>query len=649
VGAPESTQSRSLTGDMSRFHGPLELSCQALSPDRNLLKSQAPLSLNAMALRALVFSSDGSTTSALCHVLTDLGIEAEICSEMLVAVERITSQPYNALLVDWDQQAEAIFLVKQLRELKLASQALTLALVENDEDLPQALQAGANSVIRKPIDSQQARDTLSTAKQLILARQVEPRAAQPASPEPRAPEPPPVEQPNDELPVVPEQTAPIEGPFAIDDPVNFEAVEQNEKPKRGFLQQTAPRSALEAEQVLANSEPQAPEPQPAPPAPVPVPDPAIRERALSILGYGANPEPKSAPRSENNGSGTLEDFAAPNPVKPREPRSQDLHQEFSSLPEDFDQTQDEQNASRSHKSVYAVAAAVLIACSLWVLAPGNKYVARLKDLQIPHLQSSHAAPAVPTNVPRSPVHASTPKAEDPVLPDPALTESQDEASSNVQVIENKPIPIAGAQQPPTSDAPPDAQPVTTADTPPSPEPTPTTSTPPATVPAESAAATSHPQLQPATATQVSSSSAPPAPVAVPLPPAKPTDSALSDTGSRPAVIIPDSLKNSPSASSMNSLEPPIVPEETSRSMLLNKVDPEYPPIAIPQRLEGTVILQVFVSPDGNVRDIKLVRGYFLLGKAAFDAVHQWRFKPYSQNGKPTEFQTYVTLNFKLPS
>ena len=78
-----------------------------------------------MALRALVFSSDGSTTSALCHVLTDLGIEAEICSEMLVAVERITSQPYDALLVDWDQQAEAIFLVKQLRELKLAAQALT--------------------------------------------------------------------------------------------------------------------------------------------------------------------------------------------------------------------------------------------------------------------------------------------------------------------------------------------------------------------------------------------------------------------------------------------------------------------------------------------------------------------------------------------
>jgi protein TonB len=100
---------------------------------------------------------------------------------------------------------------------------------------------------------------------------------------------------------------------------------------------------------------------------------------------------------------------------------------------------------------------------------------------------------------------------------------------------------------------------------------------------------------------------------------------------------------------MNSLEPPVIPEDTARSMLLNQVEPAYPPIAIPQHLEGTVILQVFVGPDGAVRDIKLVRGYFLLGKAAFDAVHHWRFKPYSQNGKAIEFQTYITLNFKLPS
>jgi len=119
--------------------------------------------------------------------------------------------------------------------------------------------------------------------------------------------------------------------------------------------------------------------------------------------------------------------------------------------------------------------------------------------------------------------------------------------------------------------------------------------------------------------------------------------------SSPAVIIPDSLKKAPPAGSINSVEPPTIPEETSRSMLLKQVEPEYPPIAIPQKLEGTVILQAFVGQDGSVRDLKLVRGYFLLGRAAFDAVRQWRFKPYTQNGKPSEFQTYITISFKLPN
>jgi outer membrane biosynthesis protein TonB len=29
-------------------------------------------------------------------------------------------------------------------------------------------------------------------------------------------------------------------------------------------------------------------------------------------------------------------------------------------------------------------------------------------------------------------------------------------------------------------------------------------------------------------------------------------------------------------------------------------------------------------------------------------VKQWRYKPYSRNGEPTDFQTRVTVDFKLP-
>ena len=625
------------------------------SPDRNLLKAHAPRSLSTMALRALVFSSDGSTTSALCHVLTDLGIEAEICSEMLVAVERITSQPYNALLVDWDQQAEAIFLVKQLRELKLAAQALILAIVQNDEDLPQALQAGANSVIRKPIDPHQAHDTMATAKQLILARQPLPKQTETALADTVADEAQPQSEADSDQPPVSSASmpTPAEGGFAIDDPANFNAAEEA-KPKRGFLQQTAHRSALEAEQSVGGGELPAAESSPAPPRPA-VPDPAARERALSFLGYGPKAEPSSTSPTKND-AGTLEDFAAPPPAAAQEPRSQDVNREFSSLPEDFERNKDSADEAdpgprHTRYGFYAAAAALLIAGCLWVFAPGDSYVARLKNFHLPRPNKTHPATSAPVADAHPTTRVQPSKPEEPILPDPSVTQSEDEESSNIQIIENKPMPIAGAQQPPTSDAPPGAQPVITPD--PSTA-SATQSNVPAPVSAE-ATSSSHPQIQPAAATQISpapapSTALPPAPQVAAPSAAHAPDSPPSDpSAARPAVIIPESLKNFPSASSIKTLEPSVVPEETSRSMLLKQVDPDYPPIAIPQRLEGTVILQVFVGPDGAVRDIKLVRGYFVLGRSAFDAVRQWRFKPYIQNGKPTDFQTYITITFKLPT
>lgn len=78
------------------------------------------------------------------------------------------------------------------------------------------------------------------------------------------------------------------------------------------------------------------------------------------------------------------------------------------------------------------------------------------------------------------------------------------------------------------------------------------------------------------------------------------------------------------------------------------MDPEYPVQAQEQRLEGSVVLQVWVGMDGSVQDLKLMKGYIVLGKAAVDAVRQWRFKPYGPNGKPIDYQTSVTVNFKLP-
>jgi len=61
-----------------------------------------------------------------------------------------------------------------------------------------------------------------------------------------------------------------------------------------------------------------------------------------------------------------------------------------------------------------------------------------------------------------------------------------------------------------------------------------------------------------------------------------------------------------------------------------------------------VVLQAIISRDGSIEDLKLVRGAFVLSKAAIAAVKQWRFQPYTLNGHAAQTQTTITINFSAP-
>jgi len=126
-----------------------------------------------------------------------------------------------------------------------------------------------------------------------------------------------------------------------------------------------------------------------------------------------------------------------------------------------------------------------------------------------------------------------------------------------------------------------------------------------------------------------------------------------------AVRIPDSLNNPVQSASLRSvarigpsllaaLEPVSLSEELSRRLLLQKVLPTYPEQAVKARLQGPVVLQAWIGRDGTIHDLKLVRGSFLLGQAAYRAVKQWRYQPYLVNGRAVEAETFVTVDFKLP-
>ncbi|MFZ1928641.1 MAG: hypothetical protein WAU50_05870, partial [Candidatus Sulfotelmatobacter sp.] len=108
------------------------------------------------------------------QVLTDLGIEGEYCSSAVDAVERVTTQLFQIVITDWDDQPEATFLLKTARDQKASQRPLTLAIVSDDARLPEALQAGANSILLRPIRQEQVRDTMNTACQLLRSKQPSP-------------------------------------------------------------------------------------------------------------------------------------------------------------------------------------------------------------------------------------------------------------------------------------------------------------------------------------------------------------------------------------------------------------------------------------------------------------------------------------------
>ena len=77
------------------------------------------------------------------------------------------------------------------------------------------------------------------------------------------------------------------------------------------------------------------------------------------------------------------------------------------------------------------------------------------------------------------------------------------------------------------------------------------------------------------------------------------------------------------------------------------VNPVYPPLAQDAKVQGVVILEARIGPDGTVTHARVLRSIPLLDQAALDAVQQWEFTPTLLNGQPTPVIMTVTMQFTL--
>lgn len=93
---------------------------------------------------------------------------------------------------------------------------------------------------------------------------------------------------------------------------------------------------------------------------------------------------------------------------------------------------------------------------------------------------------------------------------------------------------------------------------------------------------------------------------------------------------------------------PIVPPDGYAESLDNST-PRYPLESRRRREQGTVILAVEVTAEGQVAAIHVSRssGHKRLDEEALQTVRRWRFRPATQTGKPAAARGYVEIPFVL--
>src|SRR5207237_1705928 len=111
------------------------------------------------------------TALILGKLLAEFDIEVEFCSEILISVEKVTREKFGAIVVDWDDGAEATFLLKTVRELKSTRECVVLALASEAAAVACAVQVAAHGVLHKPVVRDETRDTFSTVRDLIVPAQ----------------------------------------------------------------------------------------------------------------------------------------------------------------------------------------------------------------------------------------------------------------------------------------------------------------------------------------------------------------------------------------------------------------------------------------------------------------------------------------------
>jgi TonB family protein len=84
--------------------------------------------------------------------------------------------------------------------------------------------------------------------------------------------------------------------------------------------------------------------------------------------------------------------------------------------------------------------------------------------------------------------------------------------------------------------------------------------------------------------------------------------------------------------------------------VLREIKPQYTSDAMRAKVQGTVLLECVVRPDGSVGEVEVIRSLdprFGLDQEAIKAARQWRFSPGMRLGEPVSVLVTIELTFTL--
>jgi CheY-like chemotaxis protein len=120
-----------------------------------------------MSLQSLVVCGDNATTQVLGRILEALGLKVELCATTAEAQAKLSADRYDSIVIDCQNEAEAIDLIRQARASSRNSTSLAIAVASNHNNVRQLFALGINFVLYKPISEDRAWSSLRAARSLM--------------------------------------------------------------------------------------------------------------------------------------------------------------------------------------------------------------------------------------------------------------------------------------------------------------------------------------------------------------------------------------------------------------------------------------------------------------------------------------------------